>query len=206
MLGVHAQHTCSVDESVLILHRSTPQTQACRSDGEPFGKDDWACICEFHEYLEETHVGQEHLWCATQPRAHPLQHAYRCSMHIHAAWSEHACAPPRSRGTRSVVSCTFTAVTQCTPRPIRYTNRVEFAKWVRIFVQGRCLSATNELPCAFPEIAACFDYRFPLGLKVRIRVGDRVGGRVAVGAAGNRRCGGVSLATLRPPPSHICRA
>ena len=48
-----------------------PPVQACRADGEPFTFNDWECLCEFHEYLGENHVEQEHLWytnkCAHEP-------------------------------------------------------------------------------------------------------------------------------------------
>jgi hypothetical protein len=56
-----------------------PPILACRSDGQPFTHQDWACLCEFHEYLEDNYVPGDHLW---------------------------------------------------------YTNKVEFAKWVAIYVQG----------------------------------------------------------------------
>ena len=39
-----------------------PPVHACRSDGLPFTPDDWACLCEFQEYLDETQLAQEHLW------------------------------------------------------------------------------------------------------------------------------------------------
>ena len=39
-----------------------PPVLACRSDGQPFTKADWACLCEFHEYLDEEYVAQEQLW------------------------------------------------------------------------------------------------------------------------------------------------
>ena len=39
-----------------------PPVLACRSDGLPFGKCDWACLCEFHEYLDENYTLQEQLW------------------------------------------------------------------------------------------------------------------------------------------------
>ena len=35
---------------------------AVRSDGQPFSKQDWACLCEFHEYLDENYVQQEQLY------------------------------------------------------------------------------------------------------------------------------------------------
>ena len=39
-----------------------PPVQVCRSDGVPFTTHDWACLCEFHEYLDENYVLQEQLW------------------------------------------------------------------------------------------------------------------------------------------------
>ena len=39
-----------------------PPVLACRSDGVPFTQDDWACLCEFHEYLDENYVAEEQLW------------------------------------------------------------------------------------------------------------------------------------------------
>jgi len=39
-----------------------PPIAVCRSDGEPFTSQDWACLCEFHEYLDENYVAKEHLW------------------------------------------------------------------------------------------------------------------------------------------------
>ena len=89
-----------------------PPILACRSDGEPFTKQDWACLCEFHEYLDENYVAKEHLW---------------------------------------------------------YTNKAEFAKWVDIWVRGQCFKSDVEYPNAFPEVAPCFDSKFPLGMKVMAR-------------------------------------
>jgi len=87
-----------------------PPILACRSDGQPFTSDDWMCLCEFQEYLDENYVAKEHLW---------------------------------------------------------YTNKVEFKKWCDIYVTGKCYSKDNVTVSAFPEIAPCFDFRFPLGLKVQ---------------------------------------
>jgi len=39
-----------------------PPVFACRSDGVPFTAHDWACLCEFHEYLDENYAPTEHLW------------------------------------------------------------------------------------------------------------------------------------------------
>ena len=39
-----------------------PPVLACRSDGVPFTPDDWACLCEFHEYLDELYVREEQLY------------------------------------------------------------------------------------------------------------------------------------------------
>jgi hypothetical protein len=39
-----------------------PPVLACRSDGVPFTPADWACLCEFHEYLDEKYVRGEQLW------------------------------------------------------------------------------------------------------------------------------------------------
>lgn len=39
-----------------------PPIAVCRSDGEPFTWQDWACLCEFHEYLDENYVAKEQLW------------------------------------------------------------------------------------------------------------------------------------------------
>mmetsp|Transcript_11220 Transcript_11220/g.22683 ORF Transcript_11220/g.22683 Transcript_11220/m.22683 type:complete len:399 (-) Transcript_11220:418-1614(-) len=87
-----------------------PPILACRSDGLPFTSDDWMCLCEFQEYLDENYVAKEHLW---------------------------------------------------------YTNKVEFKKWAEIYVRGRCYGKENTVVSAFPEIAPCFEFRFPLGLKVQ---------------------------------------
>ena len=51
----------------LTWNQHGPQTRlppvlACRSDGLPFTPDDWACLCEFQEYLDETQMAQEHLY------------------------------------------------------------------------------------------------------------------------------------------------
>ena len=73
-------------------------------------RQDWACLCEFHEYMDETYVRTEHPW---------------------------------------------------------YTNKVEFKKWIQIWVKGMCYEKEVELPCAFPDIAPCLECRFPIGLKVR---------------------------------------
>ena len=48
-----------------------------------------------------------------------------------------------------------------------YTNKVEFKKWAEIYVRGRCYGKENTVVSAFPEIAPCFEFRFPLGLKVQ---------------------------------------
>ena len=87
-----------------------PPIAVARSDGEPFTTQDWTCLCEFHEYLDENYVAREHLW---------------------------------------------------------YTNKVEFKKWVNIWVKGQCYRTIVDLPCAFPEIAPVLEYRFPLGMKVK---------------------------------------
>ena len=87
-----------------------PPILVCRSDGEPFTSQDWACLCEFHEYLDENYVAKEHLW---------------------------------------------------------YTNKAEFRKWAQIWVRGQCYKKEVERPCAFPEIAPCLEFKFPLGMKVR---------------------------------------
>jgi hypothetical protein len=86
-----------------------PPILACRSDGQPFTSDDWACLCEFQEYLDENYVLKEHLW---------------------------------------------------------YTNKLEFKKWVEIYIRGKCYSK-ESLVVAFPDICPCFEFRFPLGLKVQ---------------------------------------
>mmetsp|Transcript_22978 Transcript_22978/g.58470 ORF Transcript_22978/g.58470 Transcript_22978/m.58470 type:complete len:303 (+) Transcript_22978:103-1011(+) len=86
-----------------------PPIAVCRSDGEPFTSQDWACLCEFYEHLDENYVHKEHLW---------------------------------------------------------YTNKVEFKKWAQIWVKSQCYKKEVELPCAFPDIAPCLEYRFPLGIKV----------------------------------------
>lgn len=39
-----------------------PPVLAVRSDGLPFTRADWSCLCEFHEYLDESYAAQEHLW------------------------------------------------------------------------------------------------------------------------------------------------
>ena len=44
-----------------------PPVLACRSDGVPFTQDDWACLCEFHEYLDENYVEKEQLWYINKP-------------------------------------------------------------------------------------------------------------------------------------------
>jgi len=87
-----------------------PPILACRSDGQPFTTQDWQCLCEFHEYLDENYAPQEHLW---------------------------------------------------------YTNKAEFKRWVTLWMNGQCLGRENLAPCAFAEIAPCFNKRFPIGMKVK---------------------------------------
>lgn len=103
-----------------------PPLLVCRSDGEPFTHQDWACLCEFHEYLDENYPAPEQPW---------------------------------------------------------YTNKAEFKKWAHIWVQGQCYKKEAKLPCAFPEIAPCFEYRFPLGMKVEasgLAAKPELNGRIGV--------------------------
>lgn len=39
-----------------------PPVLVARSDGVPFTQDDWACLVEFHEWLDENYVDKEHLY------------------------------------------------------------------------------------------------------------------------------------------------
>ena len=39
-----------------------PPVLACRSDGVSFSENDWSCLCEFFEYLDENYVEGEQLW------------------------------------------------------------------------------------------------------------------------------------------------
>ena len=48
-----------------------------------------------------------------------------------------------------------------------YTNRAEFKKWVALWVKGKCYDKSLLHPCAFPELFAGFEYRFPLGMQVK---------------------------------------
>ena len=59
-------------------------------------------------------------------------------------------------------------MTSLAARRLWYINRAEFKKWVKIYVRGKCLQREGgDVSGAFPEIAPCFDQRFPVGLKVR---------------------------------------
>lgn len=44
-----------------------PPVLACRSDGVAFTRDDWMCLCEFHEYLDENYAAEEQLWYMNKP-------------------------------------------------------------------------------------------------------------------------------------------
>jgi len=44
-----------------------PPILAARSDGVPFTRHDWACLNEFHEYLDENYVLEEQLWYTNKP-------------------------------------------------------------------------------------------------------------------------------------------
>ena len=71
-----------------------PPVLACRSDGQPFTRADWMCLCEFHEYLDENYVSQEHLWYINKPEFKKWVGLWVKSKCLNSTGGDQSCAFP----------------------------------------------------------------------------------------------------------------